>query len=69
MLFETHDWPYLPLMDTMHMNCVGMHVPLIFVTTELMTERPDILMKGVNTDGLTFLLSFTNDDSNNDNYH
>lgn len=69
MLFETHDWSCLPPMDTMHMNSVCMHVPLISVTTELMTERPDILMKGVNTDGLTFLLSFTNDDSNSDNYH
>lgn len=31
-----------------------------------MTERPNILMKGMNMDGLIFLLSCANDDSNND---
>ena len=57
MLFETQDWSYLPLMDTMHINRVCMCVSLIFVTTELMTERPNILMKRANTDALISLLS------------
>ena len=68
MLFETHEWSYLPLMDTMHINCVCMCVSLICVTTELMTGRPNILMKRANTDALIFLLMLY-DDSNNDNYH
>lgn len=71
MLFEMHYWSYLPL--TTDINCVCVHVcaciHLISVTTELTTKRPNVLMKRVNTDGMTFLLSFTNDYSSSDNYH
>lgn len=43
---------------------------LISVIIELITARFNILMKGVNMDGLIFVLSFANSDSSNDsNYH
>ena len=46
--------------------CVCVCVCLISVIIELMTARFNILMKGVNKDGLIFVLSFANNDSNND---
>lgn len=50
--------------------CVYMCVCLISVVIELVTARFNILMKRVNMDGLIFVLSFANKDSNNDsNYH
>lgn len=52
----------------MHMY-VHIYVCLVSVTTRLMTERLHSLMKGMTMDHLIFLLSFTSDDSNNDNYH
>lgn len=58
MLFETHYWPYLPFMHTLHVNCVCVRVGvcLTSVPIELLSERPSILIKRVNTDRLTFSL-------------
>lgn len=69
MLFERCYWSTFYFWG-FYTSTVCMCACLISVITELMTEGFNIIMKGVNMDGFIFVLSFANNDGNNDSiYH